>query len=142
MTGEVWRYVPSVPELLVSNEGRIMTAPREGTMPNGGTRQYGGKPYFGVWNKQDGRFIIVHKRRTYKVARLICEAFHGAQPDGKPVVMHLDENSANNRADNLLWGTQKENLNAPAFKTYCQARTGEHSPSVKGAIAKALQADG
>ena len=46
--------------------------------------------------------------------------------------MHLDENAVNNRASNLRWGTQKENLNAPGFLTYCRSRTGEDSPSAKG----------
>jgi len=99
-----------------------MVAPYTAEMPHGGFRQYGGQPHFGVWNKQDGRFIVVYKGRTYKVHRLVCEAFHGVQPEGLPVVMHIDENAANNRADNLKWGTQKENLNAPVFVDYLKDR--------------------
>ena len=117
-TGEIWRQVPSIPALLVSSEGRVMTLPYWQEMPRGGLRPYGGQPHFGVWNKADGRFITVHKGKTYKIARLVCEAFHGPAPAEKPVCMHLDENAANNRANNLAWGTQKENLNAPAFLAY------------------------
>jgi hypothetical protein len=95
-----------------------MTAPTLGEMPHGGVKHYGGEPHFGVWNKQDGRFIIMRKGQTYKVARLVCEAFHGPNPAGKPVCMHMDENAANNRANNLAWGTQSENLNAPAVRAY------------------------
>ncbi len=51
--------------------------------------------------------------------------------------MHLDENAANNGADNLAWGTQKENLNAPGFLTYCRSRTGEDSPVAKARRARA-----
>ena len=120
MQGETWRVVPSAPQFLVSSEGRIMVAPYEAGMPHGGKRQYGGQPYFGVWNKQDGRFIVVYKGKTFKVHQLVCEAFHGARPpdpaSGITVVMHLDENAANNRAENLAWGTQKQNLNAEGFK--------------------------
>lgn len=116
--GEVWREVPSVPALLVSSEGRVMTKPYRGEMPHGGLRPYGGEPHFGVWNKQDARFITVYKHKTYKISRLVCEAFHGSAPDNQPVCMHLDENAANNRADNLQWGTQKENLNAVGFKNW------------------------
>jgi hypothetical protein len=40
--------------------------------------------------------------------------------------MHIDENSRINRADNLEWGTQKQNLNAPGFLSYasrvCRAK--------------------
>ena len=130
--GEVWRSVPSVPEILVSSEGRMMIAPYWGTMPHGGDRPYGGQPHFGVWNKQDGRFITVYKGKTYKIARLVCEAFKGPAPKGS-VCMHLDENSANNKPVNLDWGTQKENLNADGFLVYREASTGKDSPVVKAA---------
>ena len=132
MSGEVWKVVPSEPWCLASSEGRLMVAPYIVEMPNGGTRQYGGEPYFGVWNKQDARFIIVHKGSTHKVARLVCEAFNGAAPDVESVCMHKDENAANNRPDNLAWGTQQQNLNAPGFLDYCRSRTGDRSPLVKG----------
>jgi hypothetical protein len=129
--GEIWRGVPSLPDVLVSSEGRIMTIPHLGSMPKGGERSYGGTPTFGVWSKTDGRFIVVIDGRTYKIARLVAEAFYGPQPFTNAVVMHLDENAANNRAKNLCWGTQKENLNAPGFLNYCRARTGERSPTIK-----------
>lgn len=98
-----------------------MVKPYRGEMPNGGFRSYGGTPHFGVWNKQDSRFIIVYKGHSHKVHHLVCEAFNGPRVcDGgsRVVCMHLDENSANNRPDNLKWGTQKENLNAEGFKLY------------------------
>ena len=111
-----------------------MVVPYESPMPHGGMRQYGGQAHFGVWNKTDGRFIISFKKRTHKVARLVCEAFNGPKPFAGAVVMHTDENAANNRAENLKWGTQKENLNAPGFLGYCRARTGESNPRVKGLV--------
>ena len=132
MMGEVWRQVPSRPRLLVSSEGRFMIAPYLASLPNGGVRQYGGTPHFGVWNKKDGRFIVNVNGETLKISQLVCEAFHGAKPFEDAVVMHLDENAANNRPDNLKWGTQKENLNAPGFIEYCKGRTGENNPFVKG----------
>ena len=132
MIGEVWKVVPSAPQFLVSSEGRIMVAPYEAPMPHGGLRQYGGEPHFGVWNKQDERFIIIHKGKTYKVHRLVCEAFNGAAPEDANVCMHIDENSANNRPSNLLWGTQKENLNAPAFVEY---RKGDRATAYERGLA-------
>jgi len=109
-----------------------MVAPYYGKMPNGVRRQYGGEPNFGIWNKVDGRFCAFYKGKTYKIHRLVCEAFNGGAPFEKAVVMHIDENAANNRPSNLKWGTQKENLNSPAFKSYCRSRTGDDSPWVKG----------
>lgn len=131
MNGEIWRSVPSNPSLLASSEGRVMVAPYCGPMPHGGMRHYGGQPRFGVWCKRDCRFVVVLKGKTHKVHRLVCEAFHGAAPFDGAVVMHVDENSANNRPENLKWGTQKENLNAPGFLEYCKSRTGENSPTRK-----------
>lgn len=70
--------------------------------------------------------------KTFKVARLVCEAFHGPPPFELAVVMHRDDDPANNRPDNLKWATQKENLNAPQFLAYCHSRTGESNPNIKG----------
>lgn len=137
MDGEVWRIVPSAPFLMASSEGRYMVTPYEAEMPFGGVRQYGGKPSWGAWNKQDARFIVSHQGHTYKIAQLVCEAFHGPKPFPEAVTMHMDENATNNRASNLQWGTQKENLNAPGFIEYCKGRTGENNPHVKGKRNKA-----
>jgi len=111
-----------------------MYAPHREPMPKGGTRSYGGQPTWGIWSKADCRFVLVNRERgvTYKVHRLIAEAFHGPPPVDDAVAMHIDENSANNRADNIRWGTQKENLNAEGFLAYCRSRTGENSPTIKG----------
>ena len=128
-TKEIWRLVPSLSGVLASSQGRLMVIPFVGQMPNGGKRLYGGHPTKGQW---DGcRFIYVHKGKTYKVHRLVCEAFHGSPSDRHLVCMHMDENPSNNRPENLKWGTQKENLNAPGFIAYCKSRTGENSPTSK-----------
>ncbi len=120
---EIWREVPSLPEYEASNLGRIRRVPFVGVMPHGGERKYGGKEWFGVWEGTAKRYIVVFKGKTYKIARMVCEAFHGPQPHPYPasVCMHLDENSRNNRADNLAWGSQKENLNAPGFIAYLKS---------------------
>jgi hypothetical protein len=138
MDGEIWRDVPSVPGILVSSEGRVMFVPHRRPMPNGhGERSYGGQATFGVWAKDAGRFIIRIHGHTYKVHRLICEAFNGPAPFEDAVAMHADENAANNRASNLQWGTQKENLNADGFISYCRERTGDNNPLIKGRPNKA-----
>ena len=50
--------------------------------------------------------------KTLHVAHLVCEAFHGPRPEGYQC-MHLDGDCANDRADNLAWGTVYENSNEP-----------------------------
>ncbi|WP_316194419.1 HNH endonuclease signature motif containing protein [Bradyrhizobium sp. SZCCHNRI3052] len=93
-----------------------MRIPYVAAMPHGGSRFYGGEPHFGQWDSEQNRFVLMFKGRTYRVAVLICEAFNGEKPFADAVVMHLDEDSRNNRPTNLEWGTQKENLNFPGFK--------------------------
>lgn len=137
MTGEIWRGVPSVEGLLVSNMGRVMVIPFQAEMPNGGLRWYGGFPHRGAL--ADGKRRIIRWRgKTHKVHRLVAEAFHGPQPSPEMRVLHLDEDGGNNAETNLKWGTQKENLNAPGFLAYCHARTGENNPFIKGRKKKDL----
>jgi len=127
---EVWRAIKSLPGLLASSHGRIMVSPRFASMPYGGERQYGGEPTHGQW---DGtRYVYVFKGKTYKVSRIVCEAFNGPPPFSEAVCMHLDEDARNNTHSNLAWGTQKENLNAPRFIAYCKSRVGARNPYIKG----------
>lgn len=114
-----WRDIPSLPEYQVSSDGTLMCKPIESAMPYGGVRVYGGKEWAGCWAEKEKRYIFRFRGKTYKVAPLVCEAFHGPRPLGA-VCMHLDENARNNRPENLAWGTQKENLNAPNFKEHCR----------------------
>ena len=132
---EIWKPVPSLPEYEASSLGRVRLHPFEREMPNGGKRTYGGKATLGCARKdKKGRRYIMRRGKNYSVARLVCEAFHGPQPAPYPeaVCMHLNEDHTDNRAENLAWGSQKENLNAPGFIAYCKSRTGENSPAVKG----------
>jgi hypothetical protein len=128
MAIESWSEIQSFPGLLASSQGRIMVDPYVFQMPNGGERIRGGEPTHGVWDGK--RFIYRIRGRCVKVHRLVCEAFNGPPEPGQ-VCMHLNENSADNRPENLAWGTQKENLNAPGFIAYCKSRTGEAHPRAK-----------
>lgn len=106
-------------------------------MPNGGVRAYTTKPTFGHRTKasKTAKHVYLGVRTRYfgniKVHQAVCEAFHGPKQPGQ-VVLHIDEDATNNRPENLRWGTQKENLNMPAFIAYCKARTGDDSPYRKG----------
>lgn len=48
-----------------------------------------------------GQYLTVHN--------VICTAFHGPMPEDKQLVRHLDGNKLNNHADNLRYGTYKDN---------------------------------
>ena len=141
---ELWRPVPSEPGVLVSNLGRVLLQPSYAPLPNGGYRAYFPEPREGQIAKSSGtarhqyRHVMVkrvsnglRRQQPRKVHQLVCEAFHGPKPFPEAVVIHLDENALNNRPENLKWGTQKENMNAPGFLAYCEGRTGDSSPRRK-----------
>jgi hypothetical protein len=138
MTEEIWKFVPSFPDIQASNFGRIKLPETQSKMPNGGTRVYKTKPVLGTKRKaaktalREYYGITSSKHGNLKVHRLVCEAFHGVPNSPNLFVLHIDENALNNKADNLKWGTQKENLNAPKFIEYCKSRTGEKNPFLKG----------
>jgi len=128
---EEWRDIPSLPEYQASSWGRIMRKPYQAPMPNGSLRWYGGVPHFGQSHPSDPRPIMVFRGKSYRISKLICEAFHGPKPFPKAVAMHADDDETNNRASNLSWGTQKQNLNTPHFLAYCRSRTGDNSTHAK-----------
>ena len=145
---EEWRPVPSCPGVTASSFGRIKLPESIGKMPNGALREYKTKPTYGVKRKasktarHEYYAVMYAKVGNLKIHRLVCEAFHGPAPEGKPFVLHADENSLNNRPENLSWGSQKENLNASGFIEYCKSRTGENSPYSKGKAKKLSQPQG
>ena len=61
-------------------------------------------------NKKDKRYRL----NTY-IHKLVAEYFIGERPEGY-VIDHIDGNYLNNRADNLRYVTQKQNLNNPNTK--------------------------
>jgi len=152
---EIWRPVPSEPGVLASSWGRIVLPPSHAPLPSGNFRLYVPKPTFGAVSKSKreaqhtyrsvmvkGRTLSGGRQRPRKVHQLVCEAFHGPKPFPSAVVIHADENAHNNRPENLRWGTQKENLNAPGFVAYCRRRRGPESARAKWAAAKAQESEG
>lgn len=136
MEKEIWKDIPSVPQMQASSWGRVKLKPYTLKRPNGATVNYNPKPRWGVEQKSaSGRegapkrrlIYITGLKRCFIVARLVCEAFHGPAPKEKPITMHLDEDPSNNTPSNLKWGTQSENLNMPKALEAMRKRTGENS---------------
>jgi len=119
LENETWVEAPGIPEYMVSNLGRVMRKPTFKLMPHGGFRVYGGKPWYGTGRD---RLKFMYKGKNYIISRLVCIAFNGPPPFYNAYVLHDDENAKNNKATNLVWGTQKQNLNYPGFITYCKNR--------------------
>jgi len=66
---------------------------------------------------------------TKNIHRLIAETFI-PNPKNKPCVNHIDGDKLNNRADNLEWCTQSENVNH-AFANKLRNGVGENHPIAK-----------
>lgn len=66
------------------------------------------KPY----KNNKGYYLVCLKGKRYLVHRLVAEAFLD-KPDGYDIVEHKDDNPSNNCVSNLMWSTQKDNLNRP-----------------------------
>ena len=70
------------------------------------------------YNTSGYPYVNLYYNKTHKaemIHRLVANAFV-PNPKGYNIVMHLDDNKTNNNANNLRWGTQKENLSAKHFK--------------------------
>lgn len=57
----------------------------------------------------DGHYQVGLHGRRFLVHYLVLLTFVGPRPADKPHIRHLDDNPANNRLDNIVYGTAQEN---------------------------------
>jgi hypothetical protein len=94
-----------------------------------GIRLRGGEVTIGQWD--GNRYIYRLRGRTYKVARLVCEAFNGPPPTDKPCCLHINENARNKEVDiylrlQELWGICIPRFIAFGRVAFCHAIIIEH----------------
>lgn len=115
-TPEEWRPVIGYEGLYeVSSFGRVKSLPRRivnsGLGP-GRSYSYEGKTLKPLRMKV-GYFSVALSHKGVKVRkyvhRLVCEAFHGEPPVGKPYACHQDGTRTNNTPGNLRWDSAKGN---------------------------------
>jgi len=110
---ERWLPVKGWPAYEVSDFGRVRSIDRY--VPNGHGHTYlvAGKVLTPRRNEHGYQVVTLRggktTHKTPLVHRLVAEAFV-SNSSGKPCVNHLDCDPANNRAENLEWCTQAENL--------------------------------
>ena len=96
---EAWKPVVGYEELYeVSNTGKVWSIRKEKTLSP--AKNTSGHLYVRLHKGDKGKKKYIH--------RLVLEAFVGACPEGMET-RHLDGNPANNRIDNLIWGTCSDN---------------------------------
>lgn len=132
MTDEEWRPVVGYEGLYeVSSLGQVRSLDRWVSHWRGGRSRLPGSVMKPDLSNPRGyeRYTLSRSgmTRRFSLHRLVCEAFHGPAPEGKPLACHWDGNPRNNRADNLYWGSQADNMqdkrrhgtNHEVNKTHC-----------------------
>ena len=104
---ESWRPIPDLPGYEASNVGRIRSLDRLVVWRCKG-RVLKPKIRHRKWG---GIYWSFHKPSTgeMSVHRAVCSAFKGKAPSPKHEAAHLDNDTSNNRPDNLAWLTRTEN---------------------------------
>jgi len=106
-----YREVPGYPEYRVGSDGSVWSR-------YSGKRGHKGCKLTDNWKQLNPSarkgYRVVNicsggKRRTWLVHRLVALAFIGPEPAGHEVC-HANGNPADNRAENLRYGTRKENM--------------------------------
>lgn len=98
---EIWKNIKDFPGYQISTFGRVRSFKSgeekflyKKIEPNGYVRVC-------LFNNGKRKYLMVH--------RLVCINFM-KNPENKPNVNHIDNNTLNNRLDNLEWCTQSENI--------------------------------
>ena len=93
-----WKPIPSIPTAMAHPSGRVASLDRHGNL-----RERLGSIHL------IGYRVVQVNGKAYKMHRLIAETFC-PNPNGFPIVNHIDENKLNNCASNLEWCTHQHNV--------------------------------
>ena len=130
---EIWKDIKGFEGLYqVSNTGKVRSLDREITKPN----KYGEVQNFKLKGKElrfndNGKgYLSVQLGRGNRkyVHRLVAEAFVD-NPNNSPSINHIDNNTKNNKASNVEWVTQQENIQHKVKQG--RQHKGEKIPSTK-----------
>lgn len=103
---ENWKRIEGYPHYFISDTGQVRReefySPKGRFMRsmNMNTSDHDGYKMVSIMNDNGSKSFLVH--------RLVGLAFI-PNPDDKPMINHLDENTSNNNVCNLEWATAKEN---------------------------------
>ena len=92
------KSIPSFPNYFATEDGNIIGPYK--------------KKLYQSSDKDGYKVVKIRKNGKYwskRVHRLICEAYHGIECEGKKLALHKDGNNINNSPNNLKWGDFLEN---------------------------------
>lgn len=102
-----FKPIPQQPDFEISDDGTVIRRHKASQPMGWGARL--GKPIY--VRKDDGRYHRVKLNgKVYLVHVLVCSAFRGEAPAGKPLALHRNDIPTDNRVKNLYWGTREQNI--------------------------------
>ncbi len=108
MDAEVWKPAPDWEDRYeVSSHGRVRSLCHRGE-----PRKRPWMLKLSVSRNGYYRLLFKHQNigKVKQIHRLVLETFVGPAPSDQHQGAHLDGNPRNNRLDNLMWATRKENM--------------------------------
>jgi HNH endonuclease/NUMOD4 motif len=103
---ERWKPIPGYEDTYsISDLGRVL---RHERLSRDGKRRLPEKIM--TCSNSRGYRVVALNRKLTGVHRLVCLAFNGPAPEGMNTVRHLNDVPADNRPENLAWGTQADNM--------------------------------
>ena len=124
MENEVWKKVEGWTYYEVSNMGRVRSKSRRALQRSNGRSDNRAGKILSPSTHKDGypwiSFYEAGRKKTYSVHRLVATAFCG---EPKECVHHKNNIKNDNRADNLEWTTNRQNI-IEKWKLYSPTKTG------------------
>lgn len=110
-TVEEWKPFPGYEAThSISSLGRVKSVPRLANRSDGKRQTVRGRVLPLQTNRLGYVGLVMQDHKYVRVHRAVCEAFHGPAPEGKPLALHGNGVRDDNRAENLRWGNQSDNI--------------------------------